>query len=313
VPALLAGNAVMYKPSEFAAMTGISIANLLHEAGIPSDVFFSVIGSGQVGTALLEQPLNGVFFTGSYSTGRKINERVAGRLTKVQLELGGKDPVYVCDDVNVKAVAEGTADGAFYNTGQSCCSVERIYIHEKIYSSFVEHFVATVKSFVLGDPLDEKTYIGPLARRAQLEVLERQVADAQSKGAKLLAGGKRRVGTGYYFEPTVFSDVTHEMELMREESFGPIIGLQKVTSDDEAIRLMNDTTYGLTSAIYTPQKSRAEYVLSKMNSGSVYWNCCDRVSPRLPWSGRGHSGLGLTLSTYGILAFTQPKAWHLRK
>lgn len=313
VPALLTGNAVLYKPSEFAALTGLAIEEMLHEAGVPKDVFTAVIGHGQAGAELLKQPINGVFFTGSHATGTKIAEAAAKKMIKMQLELGGKDPIYVCDDVDVKAVAEATADGAFYNNGQSCCSVERIYVNAKVYDSYVEHFMNTVKGFQVGDPMDDKTYISSLTRAPQLQILEQQVKDAQAKGGKLLCGGKRITDRkGYYFEPTVFVNVNHQMELMREESFGPIIGIQKVSSDEEALRLMNDTEYGLTAGVYTQNKDRAAKLMAELNSGSVYWNCCDRVSPRLPWSGRGHSGIGSTLSTYGIQAFVQPKAWHLR-
>jgi acyl-CoA reductase-like NAD-dependent aldehyde dehydrogenase len=314
VPALLTGNAVVYKPSEYATLTGLAIGELLHEAGVPADAFQVIVGAGEVGRALVEQPIDGVFFTGSYPTGKRIAETVAGRLVKVQLELGGKDPAYVCDDADPKVAAESLADGAMYNTGQSCCSVERIYVHEKVAREFIEAFLATVKGFVAGDPLDPSTYIGPLARRAQLEVLEQQVSDAVDKGAKLLAGGKRdaKQPKGYYFEPTVLVDVTHDMKLMRDESFGPIIGIQTVRSDEEAVRAMNDTEYGLTAGVYTQSRERAERVLARVDAGSVYWNCCDRVSPRLPWTGRRHSGIGSTLSTHGIRAFVQPKAWHLR-
>jgi acyl-CoA reductase-like NAD-dependent aldehyde dehydrogenase len=312
VPALLAGNSVLYKPSELAALTGLALADLLHEAGIPEDAFIPLIGSGDVGTELLKQKVAGVFFTGSYATGAKIAEAAARKLIKVQLELGGKDPVYVADDADPKSSAEATADGAFYNTGQSCCSVERIYVHERIHDAFVQAFLETVKGFVLGNPTDDQTYIGPLTRPQQRDALERQVKDAVAKGAKLLLGGKRMQRTGYYFEPTVLTGVTHAMELMREESFGPVIGIQKVSGDEEATRLMNDTEYGLTAGVYTRDRARAEKILREVNAGSAYWNCCDRVSPRLPWSGRGHSGVGCTLSKYGILAFTQPKAWHLR-
>jgi acyl-CoA reductase-like NAD-dependent aldehyde dehydrogenase len=321
VPALITGNTVLYKPSEFATLTGLAIQEMLHEAGVPKDAFVAVVGGGSVGAELLKQPINGVFFTGSYATGAKIAEAAARKMIKVQLELGGKDPIYVCDDVDVKSVAEATADGAFYNNGQSCCSVERIYVHAKVYDSFVEHFMNTVKGFVVGDPMDDKTYISALTRKPQLDILDHQVKDALAKGAKMLCGGKRMAGpnagqnavkTGYYYEPTVFTNVNHTLELMREESFGPIIGIQKVASDQEALELMNDTAYGLTAGVYTQDKSRATQLMSELNSGSVYWNCCDRVSPRLPWSGRGHSGIGSTLSTYGIQTFVQPKAWHLR-
>ena len=315
VPALLTGNTVLYKPSEIATLSGLEIARLLHASGIPKNAVIPVIGGGKTGGALLKQDVDGVFFTGSYDTGVKIARSVADRMIKLQLELGGKDPVYVCDDVDIKAVAAGVADGAFYNNGQSCCSVERIYVHEKIYDAFITAFVDEVKGFKVGDPADDKTYIGPLARSQQLAVLKQQVADAKRKGAKLLLGGGPLLtagGKGNWFSPTVFSDAGQNTDLMRAESFGPIIGLRKVRDDAEAVALMNDSRYGLTAAIYTRDGRRAERVLSQVRSGSAYWNCCDRVSPRLPWSGVGRSGVGVTLSGYGIETFLRPRAWHLR-
>ena len=312
VPALLTGNAVLYKPSEFATLTGWHIARLLHEAGIPNDIFIPVVGAGLVGAALLDQKLDGVFFTGSYATGARIASIIGPRMMRLQLELGGKDPTYVRADADVKNAAESLADGAMYNTGQSCCSVERIYVHASIYAAFLDAFVETVRGFKIGDPMDETTYIGAITRTPQLDVLDAQVADALGKGARLLVGGHRIKQAGNWFEPTVIADTNHEMELMREESFGPVIGIQCVAGDDEAIALMNDTRYGLTAGVFTHDGVAAEALLARVNAGSVYWNCCDRVSPRLPWSGRGDSGVGLTLSTYGIQAFTRPKAWHLR-
>ncbi|NDP62439.1 aldehyde dehydrogenase family protein [Polaromonas sp.] len=313
IPALLTGNAVLYKPSEYAAMTGLAIARLLHAAGVPGDVFAVLTGGGEVGAALLDQPIDGLFFTGSHATGVKIAQALGPRLVRLQLELGGKDPVYVCDDANVQHAAAALADGAMYNTGQSCCSVERIYAHASIHDAFVEAFLSTVKGFRVGDPMRDDTYIGPLTRAAQRDVLDAQAADALARGATLLTGGHRLPGPGHWYAPTVFSGVSHAMELMREESFGPLIGIQKVSGDDEAVALMNDSRYGLTGGVFTPDEARARRLLAQVNAGSVYWNCCDRVSPRLPWSGCGDSGLGLTLSTYGIQAFTRPKAWHLRR
>jgi acyl-CoA reductase-like NAD-dependent aldehyde dehydrogenase len=313
VPALLTGNTVLYKPSEHASLTGRRIAELLHQAGVPKDAFIALFGRGAVGQAVVDQPVNGVFFTGSYATGRRIAERVAPRLIRLQLELGGKDPTYVTDDVDVRVAAEGLADGAMYNTGQSCCSVERIYVHRAVEQAFLDAFVDVVRGFKTGDPEDPGTYIGPLARSEQLAVLEAQVADALAKGAKVLVGGKRAAGPGSYFEPTVLTGVTNEMRVMREESFGPIIGIMGVASDDEAVTLMNDTEYGLTAGVYSRDRARAERVLSRVDAGSVYVNACDRVSPRLPWTGRRHSGIGSTLSTYGIRAFLEPKAWHKKE
>ncbi|NER79572.1 MAG: aldehyde dehydrogenase family protein [Leptolyngbya sp. SIO1D8] len=313
IPALLTGNAVLYKPSEFATLTGQAIAHLLHTAGVPQEVFIPVMGDGATGANLLEQPLNGVFFTGSYATGQKIAAAAAAQLAKVQLELGGKDPAYVCDDVlDVAAVAAALADGAFYNNGQSCCAVERLYIHAAVYDQFVEAFLETVGGFVMGDPSDTNTYLGPVSRQVHLDELARQVKDAVSQGATLRCGGHRIEGTGWYFAPTVLTEVTHAMAVMRDETFGPIIGLQKVESDAEAIALMNDTAYGLTAAVYSRDRQRAVAILSQINSGTAYWNCCDRVSPYLPWTGRGHSGVGTTLSVEGIRTFTQPRGWHLK-
>ena len=312
IPALLTGNAVLYKASEFAAMTGLEIARLLHDAGVPADVFVPLTGGGAVGEALLAQKIDGLFFTGSYATGAKIAAAMGPRFVKLQLELGGKDPTYVCEDASVKTAAESLADGAMYNTGQSCCSVERIYVHEKIYPAFVAAFVGTVQTFKVGHPMADDTYIGAITRAPQLDVLDAQVADAKAKGATLLLGGQRLSGPGNWYAPTVFSNVDHSMALMQEESFGPIIGIQKVSGDEEAVKLMNDTRYGLTAGVFTPDETRARAILAQVNAGSVYWNCCDRVSPRLPWSGYGDSGVGLTLSSYGIQTFTRPKAWHLR-
>lgn len=312
LPALLTGNAVLYKPSEFASLTGLEIARLLHQAGVPKEVFVPLVGGGEVGAALLEQPIDGLFFTGSHATGQRIAQALGSRFVRLQLELGGKDPTYVCDDADARAAAESLADGAMYNTGQSCCSVERIYVHERIHDAFVAAFVETVNGFKLGDPMSENTYIGAITRAPQLDVLDAQVADAKAHGAVLHLGGHRLPGPGNWYAPTVFSQVDHRMALMREESFGPIIGIQKVASDEDAVALMNDSRYGLTAGVYTPNGERARRLLAQLHAGSLYWNCCDRVSPRLPWSGYGDSGVGLTLSKYGIQAFTRPRAWHLR-
>eukprot|EP01121_Diplochlamys_sp_Union-15-3_P007767 TRINITY_DN2001_c0_g1_i1.p1 TRINITY_DN2001_c0_g1~~TRINITY_DN2001_c0_g1_i1.p1 ORF type:complete len:479 (+),score=86.71 TRINITY_DN2001_c0_g1_i1:32-1468(+) len=311
VPALLTGNSVLYKASEYSTLTGIRLVDLLLEAGIPAGTIVPVIGAGDIGAEILKHPVNGIFFTGSYATGVKISEAAAKNLCKVQLELGGKDPTYVHNDVDIKVAVESLADGAFYNTGQSCCSVERIYVHQSIYDNFVNQFVETVRSFKVGDPMSKETYIGPLTRPAQIAVLEEQVKDALSKGAKLQIGGKRIQKEGNFFEPTVFTEVNHSMELMREESFGPIIGIQRVADEIEGLSLMQDTQYGLTAGVYSKNEALAQNILSQINSGTVYWNCCDRVSVRLPWSGRKHSGVGVTLSKEGILTFTQPRAWHL--
>lgn len=312
--ALVAGNAVAYKPSEYATLTGQAITDLLYKAGIPEDAFQCIVGEGEVGQAMLEEDFDGYFFTGSYKTGLHILKEVSPKMVPVQLELGGKDPLYVMDDVlNIKTAAVNAAEGAFYNNGQSCCAVERIYVHEKIYDRFIEFFEEEVDLFDIGDPDLDETFIGPLTRKEQLNLLRNQVDDAVSKGAKLLYGGIEVEGEGHFFIPAILTEVNHEMLVMKEESFGPIIGIQKVSSDEEAIALMKDTEYGLTAAVFSSRKERAEKVLKVMNTGTVYWNCCDRVSPNVPWSGRKNSGVGATLSSQGIRAFTQPKSYHWRE
>lgn len=313
VPALLAGNAVMYKPSEYATLTGLEIEKLIKQAGVPVNVFKVAIGGKETGEYLLDLPFDGYFFTGSYKTGKYIYEKVAHKMVPCQCEMGGKDPLYVADDItDIKSVAAATADGAFYNNGQSCCAVERIYVHEKIYDAYLDELVKEVKNWKIGSPEEKGVYIGPLSRKEQIAVLEKQVTDALQKGAKLLTGGKRVNQKGFYFEPTVLVNVTHSMSVMKDESFGPVIGIMKVKNDEEAIQKMQDTDYGLTAAVYSNSKSRAENILQQINSGTGYWNCCDRVSAALPWSGRKHSGFGTTLSHAGLRAFVKPKAYHFK-
>jgi acyl-CoA reductase-like NAD-dependent aldehyde dehydrogenase len=313
VPALLAGNAVLYKPSELATLTGLQIEKYLHEAGVPVGIFQTAIGGKETGEAILDAGLDGYFFTGSYKTGKHIYEKISTAMVPCGLELGGKDPLYVTDDIaDIEAVAAGTADGAFYNNGQSCCSVERIYVHEKVYEAYIDAFVKEVQSYRIGLPTDDNVYIAALTRKEQVAFLSLQVTDALNKGARLLCGGYPIDGPGNYFTPTVMANVTHDMDIMKEESFGPVIGIMKVHDDREAIALMNDTDYGLTASVYTTDANRAASIQKQLNAGTVYWNCCDRVSAALPWSGRKHSGFGSTLSHAGLRAFTRPKAYHLR-
>ncbi|HEX6892864.1 MAG TPA: aldehyde dehydrogenase family protein [Chryseolinea sp.] len=314
VPALIAGNTVLYKPSEHSTLTGLEIQKLLYASGVPSDAFQVAIGAKDVGELLLNLPFDGYFFTGSYKTGKHIYDRVSSKMVPCQLELGGKDPLYVCDDnTDIKSVAAATADGAFYNNGQSCCAVERIYVHEKVYDSYVDEFVKEVKSYKVGKPTQDGVYIGPLCRKAQVEFLQGQVNDAIKKGGVVVTGGHAIHGQGYFFEPTVILNATHSMDVVRDESFGPIIAIMKVKDDEEAVKLMQDTEYGLTAAVYSSSQRRAEGILKRINAGTGYWNCCDRVSAALPWSGRNHSGFGATLSHAGLRAFTRPKAYHLKK
>ncbi|PWT74528.1 MAG: aldehyde dehydrogenase [Bacteroidetes bacterium] len=313
IPALIGGNSVMYKPSEFSTLTGRHIARLLYQAGVPENAFQVAVGKGAVGEYLLGLPMDAYFFTGSYKTGKSIAERVASKLVPVQLELGGKDPLYVMDDLeDIHKAAGDVLEGVVYNSGQSCCAVERIYVHANIYDRFIESYAEQSRQLKVGDPMDPTTQVGPLSRKAQVQFLQEQISDAVGKGAKILAGGRKLDRPGYFVEPTVLVNVNHSMNLMKDESFGPIVGIQKVESDEEAIRLMLDSEYGLTAAVYSRSFERAEAVMKKMDTGTVYWNCCDRVSAYLPWSGRRHSGLGTTLSYQGIRAFVQPKAYHIR-
>uniref|UniRef100_A0A7S3JSH8 Aldehyde dehydrogenase domain-containing protein n=1 Tax=Aureoumbra lagunensis TaxID=44058 RepID=A0A7S3JSH8_9STRA len=310
--ALLAGNAVLYKPSEYCPGTASFVADLWRMAGLP-DGFFQVMSeTRQAGQFIIQEAdVDAICFTGSVATGRIIAATAAPRMIKLQLELGGKDPAYVCDDVaDITQVAQALADGAFYNAGQSCCSVERIYVHEKVYDTFVEAFVQEVNSFQVGSEWDASTYLGPLCLPSQPAFLRRQVDDAISKGAKVVTK-KIPCLTPRHFVPTVLIDVDHSMDIMREESFGPVIGIQKVHSDAESVALMDDTTYGLTASVYTDDKQRALSILGQLKTGTAYWNACDRVSPYLPWSGRRDSGIGATLSHIGILSMTHPRAYHL--
>jgi len=313
IPALLAGNAVMYKPSEYSTLTALEIEKLLKQAGIPENNFQVAVGDRRVGEFLLELDFDGYFFTGSYKTGKYIYEKVALKMVPCQCEMGGKDPLYVTDDVSdVKSVAIATADGAFYNNGQSCCAVERIYVNENVYERYIEEFVKEVASWKVGSPAQDGTYIGPLSRKEQVAILEDQVRDAVDKGATVLTGGKKINDKGFFFEPTVLVNVNHNMKIMKDESFGPVIGIMKVKDDKEAIELMKDTEYGLTASVYSADRKRAESILREIDTGTGYWNCCDRVSAALPWSGRKHSGFGVTLSHAGLRAFTKPKAYHLK-
>src|SRR5579862_6966511 len=313
IPALIGGNAIFYKPSEFTILTGMHIQKMMYEAGVGEHCFELAIGKGHIGAALLQLPLKGYFFTGSYKTGKHIAQQIAHKLVPCQLELGGKDPLYVMDDIeDIDKVAAAALEGVVYNNGQSCCAVERIYVHENIYDVFVQSYVDLVKKLVIGNPLNKETEIGSLSRKEQVDFLLEQIEEAVQKGAKVLYGGNKLYNKGYFIEPTVLINVNHEMKIMKEESFGPVIGIQKVKNDEEALELMQDTEFGLTAAVYSKSYERAEKIMKQMDTGTVYWNCCDRVSAALPWSGRKHSGLGTTLSYQGIRAFVKPKAYHIR-
>lgn len=312
VPALLCGNAVLYKPSELATLTGLQLVDLAHRAGVPADVFQCVVGKGPTGAALVSSGVDLVCFTGSFGTGRAIAKAAAERLIPVQLELGGKDAVYVCDDVEIDAVAASVVEGVMYNAGQSCCAIERVYVHERIWEPFVAAMRDAAGEWRPGDPQLDATNMGALARGEQPALLQAQIDDAVAKGGRVVLGGERLQRPGNWYPATVVVDATHNMALMREESFGPVIGVARVRDDAHAQELFDDTDFGLTGSIFTKDRARAETFLRGVDTGTVYWNCSDRTAVRLPWAGRRHSGLGVSMSTAGMRAFVQEKAWHCR-
>lgn len=313
VPALLAGNTVAYKPSEHATLTGLRLVDLLHRAGVPVDVVHAVVGGGATGAALVDADVDMVCFTGSYTTGRRVAVAAAERLVRVQLELRGKDAAYVCDDVDIESAAIAVAEGACYNGGQSCSAIERVYVHDAVADRFIDALVEVVGAYRVGDPFDDATDVGPLARAAQLDLLDAQVGDAVARGARVLCGGRRIDRPGNWYEPTVVVDVDDRMTIMRDESFGPVVPVARVRGDDDAIARMDDTEFGLGAAVFTADGARAERILARLNVGNAYWNTSDRSCVRLPWSGRRHSGLGVSMSESGVRALVREKAWHLAR
>jgi acyl-CoA reductase-like NAD-dependent aldehyde dehydrogenase len=257
-----------------------------------------------------------VSFTGSVRGGHEVYRAVAQtRFIDVGLELGGKDPAYVAPDADLDHAVANLVDGAFYNAGQSCCGIERIYVHASVYDRFLEGAVAEVRKLRMGDPLDGATTLGPMAQPDAPRKLEAQVAEARSKGGRILCGGKATAvdGKGRFFDPCVVADATHQMHgLMVEESFGPIVGIARVDSDDEAVRLMNDSPYGLTASIWTRDEERAFRVGSQIDTGTFFMNRCDYLDPALPWTGVKDSGKGVSLSRFGFYSVTRRKSFHLR-
>jgi acyl-CoA reductase-like NAD-dependent aldehyde dehydrogenase len=273
----------------------------------------TVVGGGGTGAALVVADIDMVCFTGSYATGLKVAAAAADRLLRVQLELGGKDAAYVCDDVDVEDAALAVAEGAFYNAGQSCSAIERVFVHEAIWDRFVDALVEVVGAYRVGDPSEDATELGPVARAAQLDLLDEQLVDAVANGGRVLCGGKRVDRDGNWYEPTVVVDAGVRSALMRDESFGPVIGVARVASDDEACRLMNDTEFGLGASVFAREQARAEKILAGLDVGNAYWNTSDRSSVRLPWAGRRHSGTGVSMSESGVRQFVKEKAWHLHR
>ncbi|MBN20894.1 MAG: aldehyde dehydrogenase [Bdellovibrionaceae bacterium] len=309
IPALLTGNAVLYKPSEKSTLIGIEMERLWIESELPQGVFQTLIGGGEIGAALLDVPIDGIYFTGSVATGKKIAKSAGEKCIPYQLELGGKDPVYVSKNADLKRAAESLCDGAFYNNGQSCCSVERIYIHQDVFDEFKDLFIQELRKLASGSPEDSKTYFSCLTQPEHAQKLKKWIDEAVSSGANLLYGGtleeKRLL-------PTVLENVDSSQKIQSEEAFGPVVTLNSVCSEEEAITQMNESHYGLTAGVFTTDLQEAKRMMNQLEAGTVYWNCCDRVSPTLPWTGWKDSGVGSTLSHIGIHAFTKPKAWHFQ-
>jgi acyl-CoA reductase-like NAD-dependent aldehyde dehydrogenase len=316
VPGLLAGNAIILKHAAQTLLVGERIAEAFKRAGLPKGLFANLVMSHQQAEKLIGSGrIDHVAFTGSVGGGRAIERAVAGTFASSGLELGGKDPAYVRADAKLDHAVENLVDGSFFNSGQSCCGIERIYVDAVVFDDFVEGFAALTKQYAVGNPLDQATTLGPLVRGAAADFVRGQIDEAKRKGAKALINKKvegDKPGSPY-LAPEVLIGVNHQMEVMREESFGPVVGIMKVRDDDEAVTLMNDSPYGLTASIWTRDIERAAELGSRIETGTVYMNRCDYLDPQLAWTGVKDTGRGVTLSRYGFDALTQPKSFHLRE
>ncbi len=316
VPALMAGNAVILKHSHQTPLCAERYAEALREGGLPDGVF-QFLHMSHAGTErLIRDPrVDFVAFTGSVPGGHAIQHAIADRFIGAGLELGGKDPAYVRADADLDFAVENLVDGAFFNSGQSCCGIERIYAHAEIYDAFVDGFVALTRKYRLGNPLEAETNLGPMVRAAAADFVRGQVAEAVAAGAKSLVDPAEfpadRAGTPY-MAPQVLVDVDHSMRVMSEESFGPVIGIMKVASDEQAVELMNDSEYGLTACIWTRDADAALAVGDRVETGTWFMNRCDYLDPALAWTGVKNSGRGCTLSVVGYEQLTRPKSYHLR-
>jgi acyl-CoA reductase-like NAD-dependent aldehyde dehydrogenase len=316
VPALLAGNTVVLKHSAQTPLVAERFQRAFERAGAPRGVFQYLHASHEQVAAMIKSPgIDHVAFTGSVEAGRAVARAAAERFVSTGLELGGKDPAYVRHDVALDQAVENLVDGAFFNSGQSCCGIERIYVHESVYDGFVDGFVELTKQYRLGSPIDTDTNLGPVVRAEAAAWVLRQIAEAKAKGAKSLvepsAFAAHREGTPY-LAPQVLVDVDHTMSVMRDESFGPVVGIMKVSSDDEAVQLMNDSPFGLTASVWTRDVARARELGARVQTGTWFLNRCDYLDPYLAWTGVKDSGRGCTLSRVGFEALTRPKSIHLR-
>ncbi len=312
IPALLAGNSVVLKMAAQTPLVAERYAEALKAAGLPAGVFqFLHLDHAQVAKVIADPRIDFVAFTGSVSGGHAIQRAAASRFIATGLELGGKDPAYVRPDADLAFAVENLVDGSYFNSGQSCCGIERIYVERTIHKKFVEAFVELTKQYRLGNPLDPQTNLGPVVRTDAADSVRAQVRQAVKKGAKALLKLKDRPGTPY-LPPEVLVNVDHGMAVMTEETFGPVVGIQAVKNDEEAVALMNDSRYGLTASIWTADADAALRIGDRVETGTWFMNRCDYLDPALAWTGVKDSGRGCTLSKLGLETFTRPKSFHLR-
>ena len=314
-PALIAGNTVVLKHASQTPLVGERLAKAFHAAGIPEDVFQNVfLDHATTSTLIGARAFDFVNFTGSVEGGRAIERAAAGTFTGLGLELGGKDPGYVMEDANLDAAVDTLIDGAMFNSGQCCCGIERIYVVESLFDAFVEKAVKIVEGYKLGNPLDAETTMGPMAQARFADMIRDQTAEAVAAGAKaLIDPALFPTDGGAYLMPQILVDVDHSMRVMREESFGPVVGIMKVKDDEEAIKLMNDSEYGLTASLWTQDATRAEAIADRIETGTVFMNRADYLDPALCWTGCKNTGRGGGLSVIGFQNLTRPKSYHFKK
>jgi len=315
VPALIAGNSVVLKHASQTLLVGERLAQAFHAAGVPQDVFQNVVLDHATTEGLIRARSFGfVNFTGSVAGGAAMERAAAGTFTPLGLELGGKDPGYVRTDANLDVAVDVLMDGAMYNAGQCCCGIERIYVHETLFDSFVEKSVAWVGQLKLGNPFDAATTLGPMAHKRFARTVRDQTAEAIAAGATPLLDPKNFADDGgAYLAPQILINVDHSMRVMKEESFGPVVGIMKVRDDAEAIRLMNDSPYGLTASVWTGDFDTAAAIGAQIETGTVFMNRADYLDPALTWTGVKDTGRGSSLSYLGFLSVTRPKSYHLKK